>query len=308
MPCAHEFGAFTFGGSKEWKARDYKDEIAIGLERQLGNSSSTRKLVNTLTDRVALHRFKDTPDKEKIIPDLAREDVADNNFVHLAARAILRNLVPGYSPPPNFRFGLFNTGQGYAVDTNIDFSELNKIYHRWVSPSHSSLSPAFLLTHIVDARLDSYFGAHYMAEIVTTPIFSDIKRLRHFDFLRRRENNVDQISLFHEAALPDVPTIREVINSGDRTIADYLRLLDNAERFRSWLQTTNPDAGLIRNYYLAATEKTWADKLPTKSIRFVFATGLGVLADLVLPTGLGTASGVTVGAADSLYLDRLLKG
>jgi hypothetical protein len=304
----HEFGAFTFAGMEERRARNYKDEIAMRLEERLGSTSATRKLVNTLIDRVSLHKFRETPEGEKIIPDLARGDIADKNFTRLAALATLRNLVPDYNPPSDFRFELFNTGEGYAVDTNIDFSAVNKLYHRAVPPSHSSMSSKYLLAHIINARADSYFGAHYMAEIVTTPLLSDIIRLKHFDFLRRRELNVSQIDLFQETSLPDVPTIRETMNSGGRTVSDFLRLLDNAERFRAWLQNINPDADLVRSYYLAATKKTWAEKLPTKSVRFMIASGLGVLADLVMPTGFGSAAGLSVGAADSLYLDRLIKG
>jgi hypothetical protein len=132
----------------------------------------------------------------------------------LAALTVLRNLVPHYNPPLDFRFELFNTGEGYAVDTNIDFSAVNRLYHHTISPSHSSISSEYILAHIISARVDSYFAAHYMAEIVTTPVLSDIIRLKHFDFLKRRGLNVSQIELFQETALLDVPTIRETINSG----------------------------------------------------------------------------------------------
>jgi hypothetical protein len=199
-PSVHNFGAFTFRGREERKARNYKDEIAFRLEQQLGKSPATRKLIATLTDRVTLHRFKESRDKEKIIPNLVREDVADRHFIRLAVLAILNHLLPDYTPPPDFRFDIFDTGQGYVEDTNIDFSQLNEIYHRAVSPAHSSLTPAYLLAHVVDARVDSYLGAHYLAEIVTTPVFSDIIRLKHFDFLRRREININQIDLFQRSS------------------------------------------------------------------------------------------------------------
>src|SRR6202011_2561752 len=102
-----------------------------------------------------------------------------------------------------------------------------------------SVSSEYILAHVIDARADSYFGAHYMAEIVTTPVLSDIIRLKHFDFLKRRGLNTSQIDLFQATVLPDVPTIRETINSGSRSVSDFLRLLDNAERFRPWLQNIN---------------------------------------------------------------------
>jgi hypothetical protein len=220
----------------------------------------------------------------------------------------LKHLVPDYIAPRDLVFELFDTGEGYAVVTNLDFAKLNAMYHERIPPSHSSLTPEYLLSHTLTARSDSYFAATYMAEIVTTPVYSNLIRLKHFDFLRRREANLGELELFRENVLSDFPSIREAINSGERSISDFLTLLDQGERFRTWLHDRNPDAGLIRSYYQRATEKTWADRLPTKSARFVIATGLGLLADAAMPTGLGTAAGVGLGAADSLYLDRLVKG
>lgn len=308
LPRVHDFGAFTFAGTQEKKAPNYQDEIAVVLERALGKNKQTKRLVKALTDRVTLHRFKETAEKEKIIPDLARADVSDDGFVQAAVIRVLQYLLPSFKPSPDFRFKLFNTGQGYAVDTTLNFTDLNKIYHQSVSPSHSSLSSEYLLAHIIDARLDTYFAAYYMAEIITAPIYSDLIQLKHFDFLLRRQANIRELGLFSDAMLNDAPSLREVINSGERNISDFLKLLDQAERFREWLRNANADAGIVRNYYRSAIEKTWADKLPTKSIRFVVATGLGILADIMVPTGLGTVAGVAVGAADNFYLDRLLKG
>jgi hypothetical protein len=108
--------------------------------------------------------------------------------------------------------------------------------------------------------------------------------------------------------VPDFPSIREAINSGERTFSDFLRLLDKADKFKSWLQRTNPDAGLVQSYHKAATEQTWADKLPTKATRFFIATGMGLALEAVAPTGLSTIAGVGIGALDALYLDRFIKG
>jgi len=194
-------------------------------------------------------------------------------FVREAIIFVLRNLVPSFTPTADFRLELFDTENGYAVDTNLDFTKLNEAYHQIVPPTHSSISAEYLLSHIIDAQLDSYFAAHYLAEIVATPVYSQLIRLKHFDFLKRRLANERELNIFQEELLQDVPTLREVINKSERSVADFLKLLDEAERFREWLQNTNADAGLIRSYYQDSIKETWADKLPTKSIRFVIATG-----------------------------------
>ena len=48
--------------------------------------------------------------------------------------------------------------------------------------------------------------------------------------------------------LPDAPRLSEVIDSGERTLEEFLRLLDKGERFRNWLGTTNPDVPLLHAY------------------------------------------------------------
>jgi hypothetical protein len=308
IPRTHQFVAIEFAGSPQRKASNYADEIAIFLERNLGNTARTHKIIKAITTRLTLHRFKESPLKEKIIPNLAQKDLADKEFVRSAALAVLKHLVPTYVAPHDFRFNVYDTGQGYAIDTNINYGVANAIYHQTTPPSHSTLTSEYILGHIIDARSDSYFASNYMAEIITTPIYSEIIRLKHFEFLKRRELNSAELDIFQENFLPDVPTLREAINSGACSISDFLKLLDHAERFRQWIHGTNTDAGLVSSYYKAATEKTWADRLPTKSVRFFVAAGLGLAADVALPTGIGTAAGLTFGAADSLYLDRIIKG
>jgi hypothetical protein len=247
-------------------------------------------------------------EKEKAVPDLARRDIKDSTFVGQAILIALEQLVPTYTPPSNFWFRLIDTGSGYAVDTNLEYRTINSIYHQSIPPEHSSIDSAYLLSHILDARADTFFSAYYMAELVTTPVCSQIIRLKHFDFLRRREINVKDIEQFKELVIPDFPSLREIINSGERSFSELFELLDQAEQFKHWLKAANPDIGLIQSYHRAATQSTWADRLPSKSIRFLLSAGLGLAADAIAPTGLGTAMGLGIGATDSLLIDRIIRG
>jgi hypothetical protein len=306
-PKTYDLGGFELYSTGVGEKRlNYRDEIALSLERALGKSSQTRKLATAIADRAKLHRFKgETVDNS--IPGMARADVRDQSFLKKAVVTTLSHLVPDYKLP-QFHFRIFDTGRGFAVDTNLDFQAINAAYHKSVPPSHSTIDPAYLLAHILDARADLFFAAHYMAEPVTAPIYHDIIQIKHFDFLRRRYDNVAEAELFREMVVPEFPTIREVMNSGERSFAEFLRLLDKADKFKKWIQKANPDAGLVHEYHKAVTAQTWADKLAPKSARFAVATGLGLVADAIAPTGIGTAVGVSVGAADSFILDRLLKG
>jgi hypothetical protein len=165
------------------------------------------------------------------------------------------------------------------------------------------------LSFIYNARVDACFAADYMAEIVTSPISSGIISAKFHELMAKRNKNEKQIELFQTQYLEDARAVREAINSGERTFGEFIEILERAERFKKWLGTRNPDANLIREYYRAVTTESWIEKLPSKSLRFVFTTLSGLGADMLLPTGgIGTMIGAGIGAIDSLLLDSVLKG
>lgn len=292
----------------------------------VGRKEKTRLSVAENIERTLSHALEDNPAKAKAlkkffvrnteqnkqpaddIPNLARADVADKNYLVSAVRLILKHLVPEYSPPQKLEFELYDTGRGYAAVTNLDYGKINALYHERVSPKHSTISTEYLLSFIQDARAETYFAANYSAELVTIPLLSDLIRLKHFEFLRRRDQNQSQIDLFKDVVLDGFPSIREAVNSGAKSFSEFLDLIDEAKNFRSWLQAQNPDANILREYQKASTQNTWADKLPTKGVRFAVATGLGLIGEALMPSGMSIAAGIGVGAADTFLLDKIIKG
>ncbi len=100
---------------------------------------------------------------------LARQDFSEPAFVEDAARGVIEVLCPEYIIPENTFFRLLKVGEAFAVDTNVDFNAINKIYHQRIPVTHSTVTPAYVLAHLVNARVDAYFAAEYMAEIVPSP-------------------------------------------------------------------------------------------------------------------------------------------
>jgi hypothetical protein len=231
VPTSYDFGALTVQGNVDGsKLRNYQDDIAEALNRELGKSQETGKFAQRIADRAALHRFRGLPEKEKVVPDLTRADIQDQNFVHHAVQAVLMHMVPGFTKDVVFSFRLFRSEKGdFFIDTDLDFTRLNEAFHTVVPVEEDSLSPARILAEIQDARADTFFAAHYMAEPVTGSLSSDIMKLKHFEFLRSRSANTDDIELFHELVVPDFPTIREALNSGERSFWDFVQFLPHSD-------------------------------------------------------------------------------
>jgi hypothetical protein len=305
-PVAYDFGAITLHGNVDGaKIRNHRDEIAETLARELGASRATQKFAQKIADRAALHRYRGLKEKEKVIPDLMRADLEDQTFVHNAVRSVLVYMVPDFDENIQFTFRVFRSERGdFFVDTDLDFKRLNEAFNKVVPPEQDTLTPARILAEIQDARADTFFAAHYMAEPVTGSISSDIMKLKHFEFLRSRSANTDDIELFHELVVPEFPTIREILNSGEQSFEEFVKFLPQANKFKQFLTEANPDVGLVKSYQDEVTRKSWIETLPGKSIRFVVAAGTGLAASAMV----GPIGGLAAGVTNSFLLDRLLKG
>jgi hypothetical protein len=133
--------------------------------------------------------------------------------------------------------------------------------------------------------------------------------MKFTELMKKRDAQYREIDLFQSMVLPNCKRIREVISSGERTIDEFLHLLDHSEKFREFIAEQNPDRKLVESYYSEVTRGSWVDKLPSKSTRFVVANGLGIAVDAAFGAGLATAA-VQLGynVLDTFILEKILKG
>ncbi len=299
----HRFVSIRLAARQNKKRVSDADEVELLVENVLGKSCELKRVTRALLDRIRFKNLNECPGLPRGIPAHAQEDIFNPRFLKPAIADILKILVPEIELPQNWTFDIVPMGEEFLVGTNLNFEDINKHYHKRIPPEHSTINADFLLGFVLHAKADAYFAADYMAEIVTSPISSSIINRSLSQVLIKRENNLSQIEMFQKVHLDNGKNVREAINSGERSFADFLKLLERADRFKAWLRDRNPDATLLQEYYTAATSDSWIERLPTKSLRFVFTTLGGAAADLFLPTGgLGTAVGAGLGAVDLLLL------
>ena len=210
-----------------------------------------------------------------------------------------------YNIPEKFIFEVIDTNDGYAISSTLDFNAIGKVA---LPPFTNALSASHLLGFIQEARADTFFAAHYVAEIVTTSLSSELIRLKHYEWLRRSDASRNEIQVFSEVSCNNMPSIREAIMSNDRSIADFIKLLDHAERFKSWLQEANTDDGLVTAYINETTKNTWAEKLPYKLIKVALFQAVGWYVEAKMPTGLAIPAAWAASAGDPLLIERFIKG
>lgn len=234
--------------------------------------------------------------------------LTDSISTDASVEALIRVAAPGYKHSGALRFRLERQREGFYVDTNIDFIELNKVYHKAVPVEHSSITEAYVLALLQGAYEATYFAGTLNSEIAVAPIEQVVQAKAVEAIVRRHSRSSTQIESFVDLTLADAHAIREAVNSGAVSFASVVKLLDSADKFRHWLREQPADPALLRAYYQETIKSSWAEKLPTKSARWGVFTGIGFAVDALGAGGLGTAAGVAISAADAFLVDKLIMG
>jgi hypothetical protein len=236
----------------------------------------------------------------------ARLELSDERYVQTSVETLMRTYVPEYQGP--IRFVTQSEGSRIRVLSNIRFDEANSFYHKHVSPAHSSLSPAYLLAHLLSVKADLHFAAQYESELAIDPVNARIIQQHFAHLVSRLEISKQQVSKFQEFVFDDSRAVSQALRSGTHQLVDLLPIVRNAAKFKTWLQTEPVQKDVIKAYFRDAMSQTWVDKLQAKSVRWFLLTAAGIGIDTLGAGGVGTAVGAALGLADVFLLDKLLKG
>lgn len=196
---------------------------------------------------------------------------------------------------------VFRGAKGYIISNNI---MLNNIV------PGGDLDDCWdkVLPHVQDYGIDLHLAQARSADILCSDKNSQVSAIRLDLSINRALDSDRQKSAFENFVFEDARPMGAAVNSGNITISQALRLIDETEKFRLWLNGLPPDSDIVKQYHIAVTKDTVLNKLPSKLCRFSFFTGTGVIADLLGTGGLGTAAGVALSAVDSFVIDGLVKG
>lgn len=235
-------------------------------------------------------------------------DFADVGYIENGVGRLLQVSAPAYELPKPLVFNVEPVGEEFRVHTNVNFEAVNRSYHTLVPATHSSLTPALILSRFLTVRENTYYASTFSAEVATDEVSSALLQLRIEDALGRRAESDQQISAFQDFVFDESRAVQVAINSGKRNFRELLPILSSAGKFKNWLHDQPANEHLVKEYFRAATESSWVDKLPSKSIRWVIFTGAGIALDVMGTGGLGTALGIGLSAGDTFFLDKIVKG
>jgi hypothetical protein len=295
----HSFGSFVLSAKAgEQPRKSRKSRLELIFEKSGYSPREARKFVERFLKHVRVTTFSSNYFIPGGIPRAAQADLTDANYVTAAIRRVLQDKVGFESFAENLRVELIQVPRGFSIQSNINFTEGNA-RRKAIDPTLGAVTEGDLMVVLIDARGDTTIASHYGGDFYTSAVSSDIVRLRHAELLKRSGISAQELLQFKNIILPDYPTIREVINSGERTFDEFQRLLDKSDRFRQAIHAIEPDASLVEEYLREVTKEGWTSSLPVKLARYVFALAVGVK---------NPVAGAAVSAADTFLLDKLGKG
>ncbi|VAW66055.1 hypothetical protein MNBD_GAMMA11-2019 [hydrothermal vent metagenome] len=274
-------------------------KICIDLIGKEGKGKRTARSIENLI-KVKNH--------EHIILEGARASILDQNYINHAVKSTIKSLIHETIDISGIEFNTEKTDSGISVVSNINFNALNQVYHKYIPPTHSTLSHAQILSHTLNVESELYFSSNNLSEIATSDLSSELISHKVNYVLNKSIKSSNEISEFQQFIFDDAKSLRDAVNNNQIDLDELIKVLKNSQKFKKWISGIDPDEDLIKKYYTEVTEKTFVEKLPGKTTRWGVFTGAGFVVDLVATGGAGTAIGLGLSALDAFYLDSLISG
>ncbi|MFG6428652.1 hypothetical protein [Roseateles sp. LYH14W] len=300
----HSFAAFTTVGFEEKRYKNSEDTLRHDLARAGIDDQVAKAFASGFLKLVPIRKLSGKHYAPDGLPKATKKEVSDSALLHAAAKIVLSTIAPKYKLPDPIQFDIIDTDKdGFVLFNNLDWQHVDSAYENRPTPA-DKITPALVLEHIQQSISDMMLAAHYGGYFITSSQSSRIAQTKYEHIAKRAQKNSAMQTEFFDIVLPEIPSIAQQIDSGDRNFPEFLKLMKKAQKFKNWLGAGNPDEGLVREYIKSQSKQDWTESFPTKMGRFLFTSWVdgGLAAGNPLdPTG-------PAGAFDSFLFDRIFKG
>jgi hypothetical protein len=245
----------------------------------------------------------------KLALDHVQADLTDREYMRASVRGILSSAASAYQQPDHLTFDPTLLGDGhFQIATNVDFDAANQIYHKQNDSSDSRLSKADILAQLLATRTTLEMASGLSSDIALGAVSSVIGANKIASIIKAHEKNKNALERFTEWVVDDSRAIAEAVRSRKRTFPEVLNLVQKAQPFKEWLREQDQSADLCKQYCREVSRLEWADKLPTKSVRWLLVNAAGLTASTMASPAAGIPASIGIAAADGFLLDKVLKG
>lgn len=280
---------------KNVSLQDRLEKVIYDTTKRSGFSKRlTKKILNN--SNVLLH--------SDVVLEYVKQDLQDEIYLKRAFSHSLQDFDPKVIvQPENIEVKINQHDKGILINSNINFSKINEL-----NENGKTINEESILLKMMNTRIDSTLASKTNSDLITSPLTTILIKEKVNHIISKTSKNLEQIDNFSNVFLHDGKKIRNVLNSRERSLKEYIKILEKADKFKHWLNNIEDDKNLLSEYNKAVTSETWVDKLPGKSFRWTFFTGVGLTIDMLGAGGIGTAIGTAISAGDTFILDKLIKG
>lgn len=248
----------------------------------------------------------------KEVTEQIRADFNDVEYLKLILPIYFNSVVKDANLPEEIEVAItkdssFGRFEAYSMESNIDLKGLNQKLKEQEPHTTYEIGYSGFILSIAESRGDIFIASTLEGELVTSDLYSKFIQQKIDEIISKHTKSKEQLSSFEEYIF-EYNSIREAFNNNGAGSKELIDILDNSNKFKIWLKDVPKNKDLVKEYYKAITAKTWADKLPAKTTRFMLFTGIGLALDAAGTGGLGTLLSTVLSGTDSFYLDKILKG
>ncbi|WP_417266394.1 hypothetical protein [Brumimicrobium sp.] len=271
------------------------------LERMIVKTTGRRGYGRRLTSKI-IDNSSPFENKAEVMQHVLA-DFEDNVYMKRAiAYSANEYIVNGKIESELVEFDLKKINGGILLKTNLNTEFIES------KEGQRAFDNITILGNVLDTRADANIATEFGSDISTSNINTLLLEYKVNDILTRSSKNRTSLNNFSKLYLPNGKPIRNAINSNERSLTEFMRLLEKADKFKSWLNNFDGDKDILTEYYNAVSKESWVDKLPAKGFRWTFFTGAGILSDIAASGGLGTLIGIGLSLGDTFLLDKMIKG
>jgi hypothetical protein len=302
---------FAFGNSKI--TPDWNNIVLVSnaahlsqferLERMVIETTGRRGYGRRLTSKI-IDNSSPYENKAEVM-DHVQEDFEDIIYMkkaiaHSANEYDVKGIGKIYSELVEFNLKKVNGGILLKSNINVELIESRE--------GQRPFDNITILGNVLNTRADANIAAEFQSDLLTSNVNTLLMEYKVNDILARSSKNRTSINNFSKLYLPNGKPIRDAINSKERSLTEFMKLLEKAEKFKTWLNNFNGDQDILKEYYNAVSRESWVDNLPAKGFRWTIFTGSGILADIAADGGVGTLIGLGLSIGDTFLLDKMIKG
>ena len=280
----------------------FRDELRKICIDAKGRKSAGRKLAQKIEKYI--HVSQETPR----ILDGTFKSIMDPNYLQTSTQIIISELIPSLQWEDRFKFTATRTDNGISIDSNLDFEFINKIYHKSVSPSHSTITPAYILSHLLNLEESLFFAASFSSELSCDNLSTRLGINKVDYIIEHSLQRNKRLSHFKEVIFKNVNAIKEAVNSGSVDVDSILKVLQKSRKYKEWLLTVPPNADLLQEYLIKVGEKSFMEKLPGKILRCALFSGCGFAVSSCLPPVESVGIGFSLNVLDTFFFDKICGG